>query len=196
MNMDTFTMLVQALQIAVATSLVFLGGMHCHFGLSDIRVRFKKVHVLTRSGLSSCLSLWVIPLTALLPPHLAAKQLTQTVAWGFQYLQPSSRILMFALIITPLLTWRLPDPVQAENWKLWATALAILVPVAPYEVYCIFPINDRVKEIGDELAKGSNEKQAKQELQDLFKKWQFRNFGRVVIPLVAGVVGWLGVVKE
>lgn len=79
---------------------------------------------------------------------------------------------------------------------MWATALAILVSVAPYEVYCIFPINDRVKEIEDELAKRSNEKQAKQELQNLFKKWQFRNFGRVVIPLVAGVMGWLGFVRE
>ena len=54
---------------------------------------------------------------------------------------------MFSLITTVFLTLRLPDPAQAEQWKTWALAVGIMVPVAPYEVYCIFPINDRVKEM-------------------------------------------------
>jgi hypothetical protein len=68
--------------------------------------------------------------------------------------------------------------------------------VAPYEIYAIFPINDRVKEIRDEIASGRDEKGAKRELQGLFVKWQVRNFGRVAIPLVAGLVGWFGVLRR
>jgi hypothetical protein len=64
----------------------------------------------------------------------------------------------------------------------------------------IFPINDKVRDIGvrvDRQGKDeSGEKEAKRELRVLFKKWQFRNFGRVVMPLLAGVVGWLGVVDR
>jgi Na+/melibiose symporter-like transporter len=111
-------------------------------------------------------------------------------------LQPSSRILAASLLLTTVLTTYLPDPEHAEAWKIWAVALGILVPVAPYEVYCIFPINDRVKEIGESLEKGREEKGMKKELEELFGKWIFRNYGRVGIPVVAGVVGWLGVVRR
>ncbi|KAH6621975.1 hypothetical protein C7974DRAFT_214216 [Boeremia exigua] len=172
METETFATLVQVLQITVATSLIFIGG------------------------LSSCLSLWVLPLTKLLPPALACAQFIQTVTWGLQYLQPSSRILGISLLTTALLTSYLPDPAQAEQWKTWAVALAILAPVAPYEVYCIFPINDRVSEIREEVERGANEEKAKKELKALFSKWQFRNYGRVGIPLVAGIVGWYGITRR
>ncbi|KAJ4991592.1 hypothetical protein SVAN01_02973 [Stagonosporopsis vannaccii] len=171
MTTDTFTFLVQTLQITVATSLIFLGG------------------------LSSCLSLWVLPLTALLPTKQACAQFTQTVTWGFQYLQPASRTLALLLLLTTALTARLPLPLHAEAWKTWAVALAILVPVAPYEVYWIFPINDRVKEIGKEVEEGRDGERAGRELRGLFELWRLRNYGRVGIPLLAGLVGWMGVVR-
>lgn len=117
------------------------------------------------------------------------------MTWGFHYLQPSSRILGASLLLTTILTSQLAGE-EGEKWRLWAMALAILVPVAPYEVYFIFPINDRVKEIDDDInGRGASEKVEK-ELKRLFRKWKVRNWGRVVMPLVAGVVGWLGVVKR
>ncbi|KAF3007597.1 hypothetical protein E8E13_007763 [Curvularia kusanoi] len=171
MDSTTFTALVRGLQMGVATSLIFLGG------------------------LSSCLSLWVLPLTALLPPRLACAQFTQTVTWGLHYLQPSSRLLAFLLLTTVFLTSRLPRPEDAEQWKTWALALVVLIPVAPYEVYWIFPINDRVKEIGSAVSGEGDEKEAKGELQVLFRRWQKLNFGRVGLPLAAGIVGWMGVAR-
>jgi hypothetical protein len=235
MDASTFTTLVQALQITVATSLIFLGGtccsqyslsrhykaiLSCHLSPSPrfkpsrfkldetralalshswaqpratLRAAIFRLHTLTQPGLSSCLSLWVIPLASLLPAQQACRQFTQTVTWGFQYLQPSSRILGVSLLLTTLLTFQLPGE-ESETWKTWATALAILVPVAPYEVYFIFPINDRVKEIGRELSTGEEEKSVKKELDALLRTWKIRNWGRVLAPLVAGVVGWMGVV--
>ena len=191
MDADLFTTLVRTLQMTVATSLIFIGGephsFRCHPSHVSPSAR------LINPGLSSCLSLWVMPLTLLLPPHLAVKQFNQTVLWGFRDLQPSSRILMFSLITTVFLTLRLPDPAQAEQWKTWALAVGIMVPVAPYEVYCIFPINDRVKEIGQDIEKRRDENRFKRELGELFTKWQFRNCVRVGLPLVAGFVGWLAV---
>lgn len=224
MSPDTFTTLVQALQITVATSLIFLSGTHIlqnrplsslqidpyhwphpaqgslprqrRLGLSHFRtLGLSQSSLLTHPGLSSCLSLWLIPLTTRLPPAQACTQFTQTVTWGFQYLQPSSRILGALLLATTILTASLPDAEDAEKWKSWAVALAVLVPVAAYEVYCIFPINDRVKEIGESIV-GAGGKGVERELEGLFGKWKGRNWGRVGMPLVAGVVGWMGVVRR
>lgn len=147
-------------------------------------------------GLSSCLSLWVVPLTTLLPPKLLAKQFKQTFTWGGQYLLPSSRTLGASLISTTILTSRLSDPVEAEKWKSWAGLFLTLITVAPYEIYLIFPINDRVEEIEEQLENGTKQdEQVKKELKELLAKWQFRNFGRVALPVLVGVGGMLNMIK-
>ena len=90
---------------------------------------------------------------------------------------------------------------------LHALALAVLVPTAPYEVYFIFPINDRVEEIGrgmDRLNK-DNEKEERtereieeinRELRALLASWGYRNWGRVgpclVAAMLVGTAGMLG----
>ncbi|KAF2832487.1 hypothetical protein CC86DRAFT_279941 [Ophiobolus disseminans] len=172
MDSSTFTTLVQALQVTVVTSLIFIGG------------------------LSSCLSLWVVPLTARLPPKLLTKQFKQTFVWGGQYLLPSSRALGAFLLLTTILTSRLPDPAEAEKWRNWAVLFCTLITIAPYEIYLIFPINDRVAEIGEELEKGAKEEgEVKKELKELLAKWQFRNFGRVAMPVFVGVAGMVNIIK-
>jgi hypothetical protein len=70
-----------------------------------------------------------------------------------------------------------------------------LIGVAPYEIYFIFPINDRAEEIGRELdggVEGKKEDELKRELKELLGMWQRRNFGRVVLPAVTGVVALVG----
>jgi hypothetical protein len=137
-----------------------------------------------------------MPLTALLPPKLLAKQFKQTFTWGAQILMPSSRVLGASLLLTTVLTSRLSDPVEAENWKTWAALFLTLITVAPYEIYFIFPINDRVEEISDELEKGAKqEEDVKRELHKLLGKWQFKNFGRVALPVLVGVGGMMNIVR-
>jgi hypothetical protein len=54
-----------------------------------------------------------------------------------------------------------------------------------------------VEEIMEELEKGSKEeKETKKELKELLKKWQFRNFVRVTLPVLVGVAGMLNIVKR
>jgi hypothetical protein len=131
-----------------------------------------------------------VPLTAFLPPRLLTKQFTQTFTWGGQYLQPSSRVLGLLTLLTSFLTARLPDPVEAGKWSIWVGLFCLLVTIAPYEIYLIFPINDRVTEIGEALDKGKErEEEQKRELQSLLGKWAFRNWGRISMPVVVGVVG-------
>ena len=137
-----------------------------------------------------------MPLTALLPPKLLAKQFQQTYIWGRQYLLPSSRMLGASLLLTTVLTSRLSNPQEAEKWKNWAALFCTLIVVAPYEIYFIFPINYRVDDIKEELEKGSKEgDDVKKELKELLAKWQFRNFGRVVWPTLVGVGGMMSIVK-
>lgn len=73
----------------------------------------------------------------------------------------------------------------------------VLFTIAPYEIYLIFPINDRVKEIGQEMDKEiGREAELKKELQGLLSKWQFRNFGRVLTPAIVGLIGITNLVKS
>ena len=141
-----------------------------------------------------------MPLTKLLPPKLAVKQFKQTFDWGGQYLLTSSRALGASLLITGILTSQLSDAVEAEKWKVWAGSFCFLILVAPYEIYFIFPINDRADEIGLELERGGvtekKEGELKKELRVLLGMWQRRNFGRVGMPLVTGVVALAGVVRR
>jgi hypothetical protein len=136
-----------------------------------------------------------MPLTAKLPPKLAARQFQQTYTWGGKYLQPSSRILGASLLLTTILTSYLPDAVEAEKWKIWAALLCVLIPVSPYEIYAIFWINDRVDEIVEELDQGKvEEENRKTEIRELLGKWAFRNYGRAGFPFVVGVLAMMNVV--
>jgi hypothetical protein len=133
------------------------------------------------------------------PPKVGAQQFCATVKWGRQYLQTSSRALGASLIIVTFLISRLNDPNESQQWKTWATALTILVPVAPYEIYFIFPINDRIDEIRLELeGKKAEDFSAAQkaELGELLKKWQWRNWGRVTCPLIAGLVALTSIARS
>jgi hypothetical protein len=49
---------------------------------------------------------------------------------------------------------------------------------APYDICYIFPLNDRVEEIGEEMDREVRKaEEQKRELQELLGKWQFRNLG-------------------
>ncbi|KAH3972075.1 hypothetical protein HBH64_119910 [Parastagonospora nodorum] len=173
MESCTLTTLVYTLQVIICTGAIFIGG------------------------LSSCLSLWVVPLTAQLPPKLLCKQFAQMFTWGEQYLLPSSRLLGGSFLITTILTSQLPRTSDAEIWKTWAVLFCALFTIAPYEIYLIFPINDRVKEIGQEMEKGmGRDAEQKKELQELLLKWQFRNFGRVLTPAIVGLIAMMNLVKR
>jgi hypothetical protein len=76
------------------------------------------------------------------------------------------------------------------TWTTWAWLFVALVVIAPYEIYCIFPINDRVKEIGRELESGvRTEDDVKGELRGLLGRWRVRNWGRILGPAAVGVLG-------
>lgn len=140
-----------------------------------------------------------MPLLMRAPPKVAAQQFCTTVKWGMQYLQTCSRALGASLVITMFLVSRLQDFTEAQEWKTWATALAILVPVAPYEIYAIFPINDRIEEIRLELVGKTAEDFStaqRVELGALLTKWQWRNWGRVPCPLVVGLVGLTSITRS
>ena len=67
----------------------------------------------------------------------------------------------------------------------------VLVPAAPYEIYFIFPINDKIMAMNQQVEKDGEDmtKQQISELSSLLDKWAYRNFVRVALPFVAGVLG-------
>ena len=65
------------------------------------------------------------------------------------------------------------------------------ISMAPYEIYFIFPINDRVIELGKALEATEGKKEDEKidkELTMLARKWRFRNWGRAGPALIISVL--------
>ena len=75
---------------------------------------------------------------------------------------------------------------------LYAVGFALMVFVAVFEVYAIFPFNDRIGELGvlmDKNPESESENEAiDKELTVLLRKWGNRNWGRAGSAMAAAVV--------
>jgi hypothetical protein len=171
-NLANNRQLVKVLGLTTITSLSFLGGISC------------------------CLSTWIIPLLRRSQsPSTAIAQFQLMIEKGFRYLQTSSRILGAALASLTFLAYSSQDSKIASQFKYWAAALAMLVPLAPYEIYFIFPSNYRIDDMGKALRKRENDEltaQEKVEFEGLLTRWQWRNGVRFLTPVIAGVIGTVG----
>lgn len=108
---------------------------------------------------------------------------------------------MALYLTTTFLTWQSAPINDAAKWKTWALCTCALGSLAPYEIYLIFPVNDRVEEIRRKLEKedGGGEKGGegyKEELDGLLRMWQARNFGRVGMPVLVGVMGMMNLIDS
>lgn len=98
---------------------------------------------------------------------------------------PTSRILSASLASLTLLFYQNPNPTVATRWRYYGLAMACLVPAIPWEIFAIFPTNDRMKEIGEGFnspgtagsGKGENA-----EVDALLVKWQRRHVVRILAP--------------
>lgn len=139
-----------------------------------------------------------MPLLSHAPAHTKTAQFNSTVHKGGLYLQPSSRILAACLASLTALEYALHGP-SLRVWGYGTVLLAVL-PVAPYEIYCIFWINERVAEVGRGLegeggsgkegegGRGSKDGGAVDgELEELIGMWRRRNWGRAGPALAAGI---------
>lgn len=115
---------------------------------------------------------------------------TETIDRGFRYLQPSSRISGLLFLAVTILTYQHPDLGTAWKWKLYGATFLVVIQVAWYEVYLIFPINDTIRAMGERLeeTKAQELPEAEQKkLMELLAKWEFRHRMRIAIPFVGCV---------
>lgn len=92
-----------------------------------------------------------------------------------------------------------PDPIVAIRWRSYAFSLAVLLSFAPFEVFVIFPLNDRIGEIGVQLReKGGKDadEQTQAQLFTLLKKWQARNLIRAMLVLASALICIFDVVSS
>lgn len=164
-----------------------------HPGLLKILDTLAISSLLFIAGLSFCLSVWVIPNAFLVPPALQLQQFTETFTKGSKFLLPSGRLIMASLLSRTLLTIYHPDPVISKGWTIWALMSGIMILAAPFEILTIFPINDRASKLKRQVEKDRKPLSHAQEMEvsRLMTLWASRNFGRVILPLVAGLIGLL-----
>ncbi|KAK3658019.1 hypothetical protein LTR56_000773 [Elasticomyces elasticus] len=141
------------------------------------------------SGLSSCFTLWAIPLLQLprVPPHAKAVEFVHIFTLGGRYLQPTSRLLGASTVM--LTAWSYAQ--DNGLWRYYLLCFGLLAPIAPWEMYMIFPINDRVAEMDRRMEQdGSNVLSAaeKNELGGLLSRWAKVHSFRFVMPALAAVV--------
>ena len=82
----------------------------------------------------------------------------------------------------------------ASKWRYYATSAALMVAIAPYEILYVFPVNDRIGELGERLQGESLEEKEEKELRALMLSWRRRNLGRVTLVFAAAAVGLWSVV--
>lgn len=122
------------------------------------------------------------------PPQVKVMQFNHTIEKGRRYLQTCSRTQGASIVLMALLTYLQPTASYKSEWKLWLVAFFMLFPIAPYEIYFIFPINNEVAAIGRIGEEGDVGREALRKIDErlnaLFRKWQLRNGGRFIPPLI------------
>ncbi|KAG8630877.1 hypothetical protein KVT40_000017 [Elsinoe batatas] len=148
------------------------------------------------TGLALSLYAWAVPIILeARSTHTIATQFCLMVGRGAAYLQPASRVLGASLASLAVLSYTQPDPIQSAKWSYWAAALACVLPVAPYEIILIFPINDEILEMRNEMddrrSKGLANDDGKRDkyIREQIYKWRRRHVGRIVMPFAAFCIG-------
>ena len=143
---------------------------------------------------------WVMPIVRLGPNTLTkCRQFNHAVHLGATYLMPTSRtrpvlILTLAYLFYAQASAQLKEPSFSNTvaaWSPYALAIAVMVPTAPWEIYLIFPTNDRVAEMQKQLERMGKENYGDErddEIGELISVWQKWHVGRVVAPLVATAI--------
>lgn len=174
--------------------------------LAGIAGRFPSIYeshpLLTLTGIATCLHSWVIPIIRLTGPAKdKINQFRLIVTLGNRYLLTSGRIMGMTLLGTTFLLYSHPDAAVAKLWRYYAVAAGILLPVAPWEAFLIFPTNDKILAMGDRFGKESKGVASKdqsgsdKELRELITSWQRWHVGRILMPLGAAVVTAIGLLN-
>lgn len=94
---------------------------------------------------------------------------------------------------------RHPDAIVAKRWRWYASSLAVLISFAPFEIYAIFPLNDRIEEIGLRLrntGEQDTDEKTQAELVLLLKKWQARNVARAMLVLTSALICLFDIIAQ
>ena len=76
-------------------------------------------------------------------------------------------------------------------WSPYVLTIAVLLPTSPWEIYLIFPTNDKVTEMQKQLEKMGKENFGDRrdgEMGELISIWQKWHVGRVIAPLIATAI--------
>ena len=74
------------------------------------------------------------------------------------------------------------------RWKHYLAAISVMVPVGPWEIFLIFPVNDEIKEVGEKLKadkKNDFGDGRDADVERLFDEWLKWHTARWVAPTVA-----------
>jgi hypothetical protein len=153
-------------------------------------------------GIAAGLHHWVIPLIRIgSTSRSKIAQFQLSTALGNQYLQTSRRLTIALLLATTLLLRTHPSASVARVWTYYASALALIVPLAPYEHLVVSPVSARILQLGDELKLESKETfedgcPRREQLNGLLTAWQRRHTGSVLMPFAAAVTAALGLLAS
>lgn len=138
------------------------------------------------------MTVWIIPLILFASPRARIRQFDLTIDNGRRYLQSGSRILTFIIAAASFTMYARP------GWTFWdsqflvyITTVLLLMSVGIGEIFYIFPINDRVLELGEILdhnGKTGKDDAIEKELAPLLKSWQLRNFWTRAVPVMVASV--------
>lgn len=110
---------------------------------------------------------------------------------GFRHLQSLGKIYAVAMGALAFLCSRSGNANIAARTRPYVAAMVIAALVSPYEITTIFPTNDRMFEIDDQLKREGKDNfgdERDQEIDSLLKQWQWWHTGRIVLPLASAII--------
>lgn len=152
---------------------------------------FNLILIALIAGAAFTLYLSTIPIIKLGRSHSTKVMLSQfrlLITLGGRYLQTGTRAWAASMAVLTCLLYFHRDEALSERWSYFAAALFTGAQAGWYEIVYVFPTNDRLLEMEDDLLK-SDDAEADQKIRGevlrLLEKWRYRHIPRILLPLGA-----------
>jgi hypothetical protein len=118
-------------------------------------------------------------------------QFNQMIDLGFKYLFPTSKLFGAMIGATALLTSQHPEEEVATKWKFYVATAFVILQVTWYEAKFIFPINDEIAALENDVETRKDKlllDTEQKHLVSLLYSWKRFHVVRMLLPVAAASI--------
>ncbi|PSK36176.1 hypothetical protein B9Z65_5991 [Elsinoe australis] len=113
---------------------------------------FVTISLALMTGIALTMYLWIVPIIHIAPDSSTKiKQFTRNTDLGARYQHPMSKILPVLIFLLAITTYMETNHFLKWRWINYLAAMITMAPIGPWETVTVFPINDKMTEMGNAL---------------------------------------------